>query len=349
MKAVLKRNARKALALLLALTMLVSCMGLTALAAPGDESQPTTGQSELKLWYNQPASQSSLRGAVGNGVPTTEDDIWQKNTLPIGNGDLGANIYGEIGIERLTLNEKTLWTGGPSESRPNYIGGNREEQGENGARLKRVQQMFLDGDTDGAVREAGGLIGAGGGNYGYYAPWSELNIACDSLAQVTEALAALPGCTNNGTDKINQADFTFSGSWYTWNDGVHHGPGKVETSSDNTYFTYDFTVPAGKKGTLELFSHTGGGVFTLEFTKRPAGFTQAAVDATVSGGLLKSFSNLVPGDYTLKGRAGRSTWTMSSLLLPLILRITSGGCLWITLFPGWSSRRTVWTIPGSTL
>ncbi len=301
MKAVLKRNARKALALLLALTMLVSCMGLTALAAPGDESQPTTGQSELKLWYNQPASQSSLRGAVGNGVPTTEDDIWQKNTLPIGNGDLGANIYGEIGIERLTLNEKTLWTGGPSESRPNYIGGNREEQGENGARLKRVQQMFLDGDTDGAVREAGGLIGAGGGNYGYYAPWSELNIACDSLAQVTEALAALPGCTNNGTDKINQADFTFSGSWYTWNDGVHHGPGKVETSSDNTYFTYDFTVPAGKKGTLELFSHTGGGVFTLEFTKRPAGFTQAAVDATVSGGLLKSFSNLVPGDYTLKG------------------------------------------------
>lgn len=47
------------------------------------------------LWYEQPARD------------------WQREALPIGNGALGAMVFGGVGIERLALNEKTLWTGGP--------------------------------------------------------------------------------------------------------------------------------------------------------------------------------------------------------------------------------------------
>src|SRR6185436_20664947 len=56
-------------------------------------SQKNTG---LKLWYDQPS---------GN--------TWE-NALPIGNGRLGAMIYGNVETETIQLNEHTLWSGGPN-------------------------------------------------------------------------------------------------------------------------------------------------------------------------------------------------------------------------------------------
>jgi alpha-L-fucosidase 2 len=51
---------------------------------------------DLKLWYRQPS---------GN--------TWE-NALPIGNGRLGAMIYGNVGKETIQLNEHTLWSGSPN-------------------------------------------------------------------------------------------------------------------------------------------------------------------------------------------------------------------------------------------
>ena len=42
------------------------------------------------------------------------DKAWENNSLPIGNGSLGGNVMGSIAAERITLNEKTLWRGGPN-------------------------------------------------------------------------------------------------------------------------------------------------------------------------------------------------------------------------------------------
>ena len=63
----------------------------------------------------------------------------QEYTLPIGNGDIGGNVYGEIINERITFNEKTLWTGGPSESRKDYNGGNLENTSD-GRKMYEVLQ-----------------------------------------------------------------------------------------------------------------------------------------------------------------------------------------------------------------
>lgn len=51
-------------------------------------------QQNLKLWYKQPAK------------------VWTE-ALPLGNGRLGAMVFGRIGRELIQLNEATLWTGGP--------------------------------------------------------------------------------------------------------------------------------------------------------------------------------------------------------------------------------------------
>ena len=80
------------------------------------ESTAAETSSKMRLWYDKPAS-STASVSDANGV-------WQSATLPIGNGKLGANIYGEVQKEHLTLNEETLWSGGNySSSTP---GGNVE-------------------------------------------------------------------------------------------------------------------------------------------------------------------------------------------------------------------------------
>ncbi|GCB52796.1 hypothetical protein SNL152K_10153 [Streptomyces sp. NL15-2K] len=59
----------------------------------------------MVLWYMAPAAD------------------WEREALPIGNGALGAMVYGTLASERLQFNEKTLWTGGPG-SAQGYDHGN---------------------------------------------------------------------------------------------------------------------------------------------------------------------------------------------------------------------------------
>ena len=60
----------------------------------------STFAQDLKLWYNKPASK------------------WVE-ALPIGNGRIGAMVFGGIEQDRIQFNEETLWTGEPrSYSRP---------------------------------------------------------------------------------------------------------------------------------------------------------------------------------------------------------------------------------------
>src|SRR5690348_7961321 len=56
--------------------------------------RPTFGQAAgpLTLWFRQPAK------------------VWTE-ALPVGNGTLGAMVFGGVDHERLQLNEHSLWSG----------------------------------------------------------------------------------------------------------------------------------------------------------------------------------------------------------------------------------------------
>jgi hypothetical protein len=75
-----------------------------AAAASMDEAGASANRP-LTLWYDEPATD------------------WQSQSLPIGNGAMGASIFGGVDEERLQFNEKTLWTGGPG-SKQGYNFGN---------------------------------------------------------------------------------------------------------------------------------------------------------------------------------------------------------------------------------
>lgn len=73
--------------------------------------------SGLKLWYEQPSG-------------TT----WE-NALPIGNGMLGAMVYGNVDQEVIKLNEHTLWSGSP----------NRNDVPETLGSLSQIRQLIFEG------------------------------------------------------------------------------------------------------------------------------------------------------------------------------------------------------------
>ena len=69
----------------------------------------------MKLWYSDPptgwqTAETSWRPAIV--FDPSEGNPWFQ-ALPIGNGRLGAMVFGGIGVERIQLNEETLRDGGP--------------------------------------------------------------------------------------------------------------------------------------------------------------------------------------------------------------------------------------------
>ncbi len=102
---------------------------------------------------------------------------WEENCLPIGNGYMGASFFGGISHERVVLNEKTLWIGGPSPLRPNYYGGNRKNVYPT---VKKIQQLLHDEKYDEAQSLLSELTCEGTGwGYGSY------QLLCDMTLDFT--------------------------------------------------------------------------------------------------------------------------------------------------------------------
>lgn len=84
----------------------------------------------LKLWYDQPSG-------------TT----WE-NALPVGNGRLGAMIYGNVDTETVQLNEHTLWSGSP----------NRNDNPLALDSLDEIRKLIFEGKQKDAERMANRVI-----------------------------------------------------------------------------------------------------------------------------------------------------------------------------------------------
>lgn len=69
-------------------------------------------QKEYSLWYSQPAPNEGAENIVkSRGFPY--DKYWERWSLPIGNGYMGACIFGRTDTERIQLTEKPFGVKGP--------------------------------------------------------------------------------------------------------------------------------------------------------------------------------------------------------------------------------------------
>lgn len=113
--------------------------------------------SSLSIWFDTPTPSihvpiwqgASSLPTCGEGSPNM-DPYWENQSLPIGNGSIGANIMGSIKTERITFNEKSLWRGGPNVSKNSAYYWDVNKQSAH--ILKAIREAFTRKDIETATR-----------------------------------------------------------------------------------------------------------------------------------------------------------------------------------------------------
>ena len=268
-------------------------MAVTGIQVPAAQAKAEETRNALTLWYDEPASQGQNILSAGSGYSDSDgSNTWQQQTLPIGNGDMGANVYGEIVSEHLTFNEKTLWTGGPSESRPNYMGGNNVSKGQNGAMIKQIQESFLNGNTSQAVSWCGTYLVGDQAGYGAYQAWGDIYF---DYKDITAGDAA---------DYVRELDLTTAIA-------------SVAFTANGTEYTREFFVSHDDNVLVARLEANGSGKlnFDVRFPSDQGGSTVAENNNTlklcgaVSDNQLKyaSYLTVVPEDGTVTGSGDKLT------------------------------------------
>ncbi|MTE22280.1 glycoside hydrolase family 95 protein [Streptomyces sp. TRM43335] len=127
------------------------------------------------LWYDEPAVS------------------WESHALPIGNGTLGAMVFGGVTSETVQFNEKSLWTGGPGV--PGYHFGN------DSPRPGALEEVVARIDAEGCAPPewVAGKLGRPRTGFGAYQTFGELRIDTadrDGARGDRDAPGAVPpGCT----------------------------------------------------------------------------------------------------------------------------------------------------------
>ncbi|MCL5096455.1 MAG: glycoside hydrolase family 95 protein, partial [Candidatus Omnitrophica bacterium] len=131
----------------------VSLQAIIAINTPFASETPTINpgiaparSSSLTLWYRQPAQR------------------WLE-ALPVGNGRLGAMVFGGVAIERLALDESTFWSGAPDPTHDNPAA--REH-------LAEIRTLLFDGQYRKAVDLISRTMLGRRGNYGTHLPVGDL-------------------------------------------------------------------------------------------------------------------------------------------------------------------------------
>ena len=118
-----------------------------ALALSGCQSA-TDSCGTTELWYAQPAK------------------VWMES-LPIGNGRLGAMTYGGIEEEKLALNESTMWSGQYNENQNKPFGREKMDQ---------LRKLFFEGKLSEGNRIAGDNLHGNQTSFGTHLPIGDLKM-----------------------------------------------------------------------------------------------------------------------------------------------------------------------------
>jgi alpha-L-fucosidase 2 len=170
----------------------VACVAvLVAVCASIAQAEDSDNWAGLKLWYRQPARE------------------WTE-ALPVGNGRLGAMVFGGVSKERLQLNEVSLWSGGPQDA----------DNPEALAALHEVRKLIFEGKYNEAdalaarklVCKGGGSRGASSSraSYGSYQTLGNLTLTFDDPSEASDYRRELDLDTAAAKVRYRQGGATFT-------------------------------------------------------------------------------------------------------------------------------------------
>ena len=156
-------------------------------------------QPSLKATYNKPAK------------------VWESEALPIGNGYMGAMIFGGVEVDVIQTNEHTLWSGGPGED-PSYNGGHLGTPETNKSYLHKTRVLLQQKMNDFTANHSA-YIDADGKlithNYEGDGNGTELRNLIDKLAGTKEHFGSFQTLSNIIVEVVNPATSEPAYSDYT--------------------------------------------------------------------------------------------------------------------------------------
>ena len=139
-------------------------------------------KTPLKLWYKQPSGK-----------------VWE-NALPIGNGRLGAMVYGNVEKEIIQLNEHSVWSGSP----------NRNDNPEALAALPEIRKMIFEGNHKEAEKLANKAIITKKSHGQMFQPVGSLNLTFEGHEKYSDYYREL-----DIEKAISKTSYTVNGITYT--------------------------------------------------------------------------------------------------------------------------------------
>ncbi len=181
---------------------------------------------------------------------------WEKSALPLGNGKIGAKIFGGTDCELIHFNEKTLWSGGKDV--PGFNGGISNP--DKGAALKEVQSLLEKGkskEVSEAIKKLEGNMEGFGAYQSFgnlYLQFSESGIYKDYVRDLDLSTAsAMVSYKDNGTSYIRHYFISYPHNCFV---------GRISAEGENASVSFNAYVVSEQKGTPK----SNGNTITLEGT-----------------------------------------------------------------------------------
>lgn len=252
---------------------------------------------------------------------------WESQCLPIGNGYLGASMFGGVRRERIVLNEKSLWAGGPCKNRPDYRGGNKRGRYKY---VAEVQHLLAEGDYESAVKLLSELTGDG--DFGAY------QLLCDAVLDFD-----LPDGEPN--DYIRKLDldkslyscgFTLGGVRYS-REAFASYPDRVIAFRFSCGEKISFTLKLEKTHPSRIFAEDDTLVYNgtvvdngMRFDARFKVVTDGGLEISAEGISVHDFSETViyftaATDYEMKYPTYRSGIDPETITVPIINKAVEKG------------------------
>ncbi len=237
-------------------------------------------QQPQKLWYKKPAK------------------VWTE-ALPIGNGRLGAMVFGGVTEELIQLNEATLWTGGPVRTNVN--------PGAYDNLIKAREALFNGENYDRAYEYAKGM-------QGYY---SESYLPLGDLIirqQFTDTVVTGYYRDLNIIDAIATTRFTADGIMFTR---------QVISSAPDQVIVIRFT--ANKPGKLNFTIGTGG---VLKYRQKAISNNEIAMSGKVPSHIQPEYvtsENAVEEKDPVGCRGMRFEWRIKAISKAGIITTDTSG------------------------
>ena len=263
-----KKISKRMLAALLILAFIVAYIPVSTVAAEADDAV-TTHQAPMVLRYNTPATGSD------------SSSNWSIFGLPLGNGFIGAMVYGGVATDQILINEKTLWSGGPG-ANPSYDGGFTTADYHTNlqnARRELQNRMTNFTNNNSAYRNAAGNLVTS--NYP------------NTSAPLTNYINALKGQKNN-FGQYQQLGYI-----------------NISQAGTNGYTNYERTLDLDNA--LSTAKYTVNGVTYKKeyFVSYPGNFMAIRISADQPGSVSNGFSITTPQTRNTITVSGNDTITMT--------------------------------------